>query len=537
MTSIEEFNTWLKGPEGLTLEFKEARSQFSRDKDLPDYCAAIANEGGGKLVLGVNDDGKVVGTKAFSGTHAKLSIELFQKIRIRVDIEELHHPNGRVLIFHIPSRPVGQVVRSSGSYTYPYRVGESLVEMDTATLKNILNETEPDFSAQIVPGLEITDLDEEALQNFRTRWAQKAKRVDFLEFPDEKMLTAVGLLSEKGLNYAALILCGKKGKLESLLPGSETIFEWRQESGKIPHDFRVNWREPFFKIYDAIWETINARNSRFPFQEGLFQREVFAFNEKAIREALLNAVTHRDYSIGGRSIFIKASPKEFVIESPGGFPPGITIDNILYKSCWRNRRIAETFEKAELVERAGQGMKDIFESTIREGKGVPDLGDSDTYSVTLKIPAQVKDKNFILFLEKVAREKQTLLSFEEIFELEKIRELRKIEEVKFKGKFLEMGLIEKVGRTKDARYILSHTYYVSEGKAGIHTRISGLPREKQKEFILRHLAKNKKGYFKDFQDIFPELEPMDISNRLRELRQEGKIKHEGSKRHGYWRLA
>jgi len=66
----------------MTLEFKEAKSQFSRDKDLPDYCAALANEGCGKLILGVNDKGEVVGTRAFYDTHHKLPHELLSKLKI-----------------------------------------------------------------------------------------------------------------------------------------------------------------------------------------------------------------------------------------------------------------------------------------------------------------------------------------------------------------------------------------------------------------------------------------------------------------------
>ena len=136
------------------------------------------------------------------------------------------------------------------------------------------------------------------------------------------MLRSIGLLSEKGLNYACLILFGRKEKIDSLLPCSEIIFEWRHER-KIAHDFRITWREPFFKIHDEVWNTINARNLRIPFQEGLFQREIYAFSEKPVREALLNAVAHRDYTINSQSVFIKTSPEEFIIESPGGFPPGI----------------------------------------------------------------------------------------------------------------------------------------------------------------------------------------------------------------------
>lgn len=536
-TSVEIFESWLKRPEGLHLEFKTAKNSFSKDKDLPDYCAALANEGGGKLILGVDPIGRITGTKAFQDTHNRLSNELLAKLRIRIDVEELKHPNSRVLIFHIPGRPSGQPIKATGKYRYPMRAGESLVEMDTITLKRILNETTPDFSDQITSNLTIEDLDTKALDNFKKLWAKKAKREDYLEFPYEKMLSNVDLLSDKGLSYACLILFGKKRKIDRLLPGSEIIFEWRQDANKIPHDFRVNWREPFFKIYDEVWETINTRNLRIPFQEGLFQREVYAFNEKTIREALLNAVAHRDYSINRQSIFIKASPKAFEIESLGGFLPGITPENVLYKKEWRNRRIAETFEKAGLVERSGQGMDDIFENTIREGKGMPDLSKSDDHSVKLIIPAQVKDRNFILFLERIINEKQIFLVFEEVYALEQIRERQIMTDTKYRRKFLDLGIIESVGKTRGTRYILSHRYYECEGRTGIYTRLSGISREKQKEFILQHLMKNGKGNLEAFRDIFPELKPMDISNLLRELKKEGKITYVGPKKTGHWELA
>lgn len=522
----------------MNLERKTAENQFNRDKGLPDYCAALSNEGGGKLILGVNNKGVIIGTKAFSGTLNQLSHELLQKLGIRVDIDEFQCDGKRVIVFHVPERPfIGRPVKSTGRYTYPMRAGESLVEMDEQTLKKILTEGALDFSNRFAPDFTLSDIDCQALENFKARWAQKSKRGEYKKFSAEKILRAAGVLSSQGLNYAALILFGKKEKIDQLLPGSEIIFEWRNNVAQTHHDFRINWREPFFKIHEEIWGTINARNLRIPFQEGLFQREIFAFNEKAVREALLNAVAHRDYTINGRSIFIKASPQEFYIESPGGFPLGITPENILEKSYWRNRCIAEVFEKAELVERAGQGMNDIFESTIKEGKGVPVFTGTDAYSVVLRIPAQVKDKDFILFLERVAKEKQNIFSFEEIYELERIRECQKAIDVKYRNKFLKLGLIEKTGRTSDSKYILSHRYYAFEGKPGIHTRLRDVSRDKRKELILAHLAKNKRGQLKDFQDIFPELKAADISNLLRDIKSSGKIIHEGSRKKGGWRLS
>src|SRR5438876_9175404 len=158
------------------------------------------------------------------------------------------------------------------------------------------------------------------------------------------MLKNLSLLNEKGLNYACLINLGTPQSLGQYLPDAEIIFEWRNDPTKITHDFRKSWREPFFLIYDDIWNTINARNTRMPFQDGFIQREVLAFDEKSIREAFLNAVTHRDYTVRGSSIFIRATPDDFNIESPGGFVPGIDINNILYRTGWRNRRLAEVFE-------------------------------------------------------------------------------------------------------------------------------------------------------------------------------------------------
>ena len=520
MSTCEDLLEWIKHPESYNLEFKEAKNQFSKE-DVLKYSAALSNEGGGKLILGVTNKGDIVGTSAYKN-YNHLPHEIYQNINIRVDIEEIYCQGERILIFHIYKRPVGRIIKYKG--IGKRRLGDSVVDMDDDAVRNILNETEPDFSAQIVRGLTVNDLDKEALDNFRKLWSKKQRREEYLTYSDEKTLNSIGLLVDDGIRYAGLILFGKKYKIDNFLPCSEIIFEWRHDKNAIPHDFRKIWREPFFKIYNEVWETINARNIRFPIQEGLFQRDIFAFNEKSVREALLNAVTHRDYAIVGQSIFIKASPEEFVIESPGGFPPGITLENILKKTSWRNRNIAETFEKAGLVERAGQGMKDIFFATIKEGKGTPDLSQSDSYSVKLFIPTQIKDLQFIVYLEKAAQETQTILTFEEILELEKIRCGQKSDlPPKVLEKLLRNGIIEKIGKTRDTKYILSRNYYIYAGKVGIHTRLRGLEREKYKILIISHLERNKKGYIKDFKDAFSELSVKTIRNILTELKNEGKI--------------
>jgi len=107
-TTTQQIDLWRQVPsETQNLEFKEAKTQFNSDK-LYRYCVAIANEGGGTLLLGIADKPPrpVVGTEAFRNS-IEIAERLFTAVGFRVDVEEVMHPDGRVLVFHIPSRPRG----------------------------------------------------------------------------------------------------------------------------------------------------------------------------------------------------------------------------------------------------------------------------------------------------------------------------------------------------------------------------------------------------------------------------------------------
>jgi hypothetical protein len=138
-TSVHQIDAWRAAKsETEHLEFKEAKNQFSFD-DLLSYCVAIGNEGGGHLLLGIANKPPrpVVGTNAYPNVN-KIAEQLLNKLHFRVDVEEVNHPGGRVLVFHIPSRPVGQPFTLDGAYYM--RSGESLVAMTPDQLRKIFNE-------------------------------------------------------------------------------------------------------------------------------------------------------------------------------------------------------------------------------------------------------------------------------------------------------------------------------------------------------------------------------------------------------------
>ena len=139
------------------LEFKEAKNDYSFDK-LVEYCAAVANEGGGTIILGVTDRKPrvVVGCRAFHEP-ARTVNGLVDRLRLKVDCEEVQHPYGRVLLFHVPSRPLGMAVEVNGAYLM--RAGETLRPMTQDQLRRILLEAGPDYSAEICKDATLADLD------------------------------------------------------------------------------------------------------------------------------------------------------------------------------------------------------------------------------------------------------------------------------------------------------------------------------------------------------------------------------------------
>lgn len=169
------------------------------------------------------------------------------------------------------------------------------------------------------------------------------------------MLRDCEAIIDEGITYAALILFGKREALGRLLPQAEIIFEYRSSNASGPANQREEFKVGFFACFNRLWELVNLRNDIQHYQEGFFIFDIPTFNESVVREAVLNAVSHRNYQLAG-SVFIRQFPDRLVIESPGGLPNGISLDNILDRQIPRNRRIAEILALCGLVERSGQGM-------------------------------------------------------------------------------------------------------------------------------------------------------------------------------------
>ena len=534
-TSRELLDQWLREPEGTTLEFKEAKQNYHFDK-LLEYCVALANEGGGKVIFGVTDSRPrlIVGTSAFPEP-GRTEAGLHDRLSHRIPVEELHVPEGRILVVHVPGRLPGTAWQIGGRYLK--RAGDNLVGMSDMELRAIFAETGPDFSAETCPGATLQSLSPVAIAVFRQRWAQKTRDVRKPLWTDIETLTNAELVVEGQITYAALILFGTRASLGRWLAQAELVFEYRSSEASGPAADREEYREGFFLWHDAIWSKINLRNDRQSYQDGLFRMDLPTFDEVVVRESLLNAVAHRDYRLGG-SVFVRQFAHRLEVVSPGGLPPGITAENILDQQNPRNRRLAEALSKCGLIERSGQGMNLIFETAIRQGKPLPSFAGTSTHQVHLTLEGAVKSTAFVRFLERLGEE--TLKSFStcDFLALNYLHcDQPLTEHLKSRiPALIEVGAVETVGRGKGTRYLLSQRLYAALGAKGVYTRKKGLDRGTNKALLLLHIQDNAApgSRMEELRQVLPALSRSQIQVLLREMVKAHKVHSIGATRGARW---
>jgi len=530
--SDQQLQEWLNAREDEHLEFKEAKNNFHFEK-LVKYCAALANEGGGSIILGVTDTvpRKVVGSQVFTNLE-RTKAGLIEKLRLRIEAQEIAHADGRVLVFTAPARPIGVPVAVDGAYWM--RAGEDLAAMTPDMLRRIFDEAGPDFSAEICPKATLADLDPAAIESLRERWSRHSGNKTLAKRPVDKLLQDAELIVSNGVTYAALILLGTRTALGRLLAQAEVIFEYRSTPRPGPANQREEYRQGFLSFYDRVWELVDMRNDKQHFQDRMVMHAVSTFSEIAVREALLNAVSHRDYRHPG-SVFVRQFPRRIEIVSPGGFPPGITPDNILDQQLPRNRRIAETFARCGLIERSGQGADRIVEECVRHGQPLPDYSHSDAHQVWLTLDGEIRDANFLKFMERVGEETLATLDPHEFLILGLIASGKRLpaELRPHVPRLLEVGVLDRTGRGKP---VLSHK--LSEGtrtrSAATQNKIDARARNRAQllDFIRSQTLAGRA--MEDLMAEFPSLSRSTIKRLLDDLRSDGLIHSRGLKRFARW---
>jgi len=304
----------------------------------------------------------------------------------------------------------------------------------------------------------------------------------------------------------------------------------------IPYTARQEFQEPLFTAIDKIWDYINqpASNPLLHFQNKFNIYDIKSFNEMVVREAVINSCVHRSYAFPD-DVFIKQYPDELIITNAGGFPAGVSKENILtINSRPRSKRLSEVLQKTGFIERSGQGVDKMFARCIMESKPLPDYSNTDATQVDLRLKAKIIDGAFYLFINKVQSERADELNVFELLTLDKVRQgiSTDLHEASVE-KLLREGLI-KSQSSADKKYVLSDLYYeFAEQPAYI------------KEYRVRDLQtvagcfeKAKEVSMKDFVDAFDNLLTREqIKSLIYKLENDGLIITKGQGRWTIYKLS
>lgn len=366
MITLDTLNRWLTAPaESEHLEFKEAKQQFDTTKLLR-YCVALANEGGGHLVLGVSDrpPRRVVGSKAFETATAlnEIKARIVDKLRIRVDAVELAHPDGRVLVFEIPSRPAGHPLDFEGAYLM--RAGEDLVPMTQDQLRRIFAEGQPDWFSQ--PAREEASADE-VVALLDTQAYFDLSRIPYPTSRDGVLakLSGEGLIVQSAAgwtitNLAAILLAKKLDAFSPALARKAPRVVIYEGTDKTVTREDKPGNRGYAVGFESLVDFVHSAAPQNRSIEQVVREEVKMFPKQALRELIANALVHQDFQASGASVMIEMYSDRVEISNPG--TPPISVERFIDEYRSRNERVADLMRRLGICEEKGSGVDKVIKA-------------------------------------------------------------------------------------------------------------------------------------------------------------------------------
>ena len=545
----------ISGGESLCLEFKGERRGAVNDRDLVEAVICLANAEGGLILVGVEDNGSVTGARPRHGqrtepTRLQALIRSRTVPGIEVSVEVVATPEGEVLCLTVP-RSLSVVATSDGVCLrrvmaghgpecvpyYPYQHAGQGSGLGAG-----------DFSAQLCREAGWRAFD--PLQFERARQLIAALRGDaaLLELDDQEMAKALRVVETSGgelvPNIAGLLLFGREAEIEKHLPTHEAAFQVLTGDA----DVRVNefFRQPLLELAEVFLSRFDARAEEREVQVGLIRVPVPDYARNAFREALLNALFHRDYRRLGTT-YVQWHPDRLEISSPGGFPEGVTPANLLvHEPMPRNPRLYGAAKRIGLVEQTGRGVDRVYLGQLRYGRPAPDYSRSDATGVRLTLRGGQESLEFAAFVFE--RERQMgPLTVDQMIILNRLFHERRLTSGQAETeiqrsrndaravleRLTEEGLVEARGEGRGRVYHLAARFYNAVGHPEAYVRVHGLDPIRQEAAVLQFVQAHGRIKRENVIELCG-LTARQASLLLSRLVQDRKLRQQGVKRWTYY---
>lgn len=487
----------IRGGETLTTEFKS----HLNDRDLTKAAACLANAEGGALLLGVADGGQVVGAQPRPGGHmdpvrvaAYVQNSTDPPLGVEVRLETID--GQAVFRIDVPRAMPGPVATKDGYYTK--RVLDTLgrpqcVPMSPQEIVSMGMITRgQDYAAAVAVGATHADLDPTEFDRYRRLCSLTGDSTASLQ--DEDILRGLGLVPMSApLSLGAILLFGRSAAITRWVPNAEFIFQDLRKGESAANERIVG---PLLQVSERMQALIDARNSVTELMAGIHRVEVSLIPSVTRREAVANALVHRDYSALGPTR-VQIDDAEFVVSNPGGLPPGVTIQNILDESRPRSPILADAFKRAGLVERKGKGVNEMFEQQLRAGRDAPSYARSTTNSVLVSVPLGTSDLDLVRFLLTFENERQRPLGLDQLRVVHEIKEMGSAAPTELaeslsmllatvrntSTQLVELGVIESRGVGRSRRLHLTPRFYDLAQDRTAYVRVQGADPVQQERMI------------------------------------------------------
>lgn len=532
--------------ENEVVEFKEAKNGYDFTK-LGKYFSALSNEANLKrqsaawLVFGVDNDHQVVGSNYRSVRKEldSLKEEIANKTTNRItfiEIHEVQHGQGRVVMFEIPAAPKGLPIAFEGHYFG--RDGEALSPLNLEEIERIrVQSAVEDWSAAIVSGACEGDLDDEALRvakkNFKNKFPDKADEVD--GWDNITFLNKAKLAIKGKLTRTALLLLGKDEAEHFLLPADVKIRWLLKDHQGNDRDYAL-FGMPLLLAVDKVYARIRNLKYRYIREGTLFPEEIDQYEPYAIREALNNCIAHQDYTLAGRINVIERE-ESLTFTNLGSFVPG-DVQRVVMEDApeehYRNRFLATAMFNLKMVDTAGGGIRKLFLFQKARFFPMPDYDLSDN-RVKVTLTGKVLDMDYSRLLASNGD-----LTLQEIMALDKAQKrqpLNNDEEKLLKAKSLIEG--------RKPNFYIAKTIAQKTGQKASYSKNKAFEKQYYLDFLCKAIGEHGSLTRKDIDELLWNKLPdwMDdkkrknrVTNLISECRQSGKIINQGTDAQSKWIL-
>ena len=549
----DEVRRLAAGGETLAVEFKRAKG--TSDRDLCEAVVCMANGPGGLILLGVEDDGTITGVPDRDG-HRPDADRYTALVMNHTDppvvapAEVVLVDGRRVLVLDIPksSTPVGtkdgvyrrRSLRMDGK---PECVAYRPTELATAALVAMGR----DYASLVMPGARQSDLDSAEFDRFRAFAATGKGDAALANAADVEILRALRLLGDaEGITVGALLLFGKPASLARFVPTAEVLFQRSIGQEVVEND---SLRLPLFRTAEEVYQRLQTGNIEYELMIGMHRATVRRIPDRIAREAVANALTHRDFSENA-PILVQVDDDSLTVTSPGGLPSGVTLANLMVQSRPRSPILADAFKRAGLVDRVGRGVPDMYLATLTSGRGEPDYSLTTDHSVTVAVPISAPDRELVRFILSYQNEHPSSLGLDQLRTLHAVKAdgPSSLPELSSRlrmtsaatrtavNRLVELGLLEERGTGRGRRVQLSAAFYRIADDRGAYIRISKPESAQHRQMIqdyARQFGRITRAEAADLCLVSP-----DAARRmLAALVSDGALEMRGTKRGAYYVLA